>query len=128
MRNTIIVIWFFLPVFCVGQLMSSQTLNLRAELTSTGVKVDDPLSKQQIENLSVLGRTWGFLKYYHPVVAKGFYNFDSCLFNVLPPILTAKNKRKRDELLFHWINTLGDENKYPAAPPSTTVIFIRNQI
>jgi len=49
MRNTILVTWFFLPVFCIGQSMSSQTLNLRAELTSTGVKIDNPLSKQQIE-------------------------------------------------------------------------------
>ena len=116
MRNIIIVIWFFLPVFCIGQLMSS-TLNLRTELTSTGVKVDNPLSGKQIEDLFLLGRTWGFLKYYHPVVAKGLYNFDSCLFNVLSPMLRAENRKKRDELLFHWINTLGDENKYPAAPP-----------
>jgi hypothetical protein len=117
MRNTVIVICFFLPAFCIGQVMFSQTLNLRAELTSTGVKVDNPLSEQQIENLFLLGRTWGFLKYYHPVVAKGLDNFDSCLFNVLPPMLRAGNKKKRDELLFGWINTLGDENKYPAVPP-----------
>jgi hypothetical protein len=32
-------------------------------------------------------------------------------------MLRAENKKKRDELLFHWINTLGDENKYPAARP-----------
>src|SRR5258705_8617919 len=106
MRNIIIVIWFFLPLFCIGQLMSSQTLNLRTELTSTGVKIDNPLSGKQIENLVLLGRTWGFLKYYHPVVAKGSYNFDSCLFKVLSLMLRAETRKKRDELLFHWINTL----------------------
>src|SRR4030095_5592090 len=35
---------------------------------------------------------------------------------VLPPVLKADNTKKRDELLFQWINTLGDENKYPVAP------------
>ena len=117
MRHTIIIAFFLLPVICIGQLMTSQTMNMMGELTSTGVKVDHPLSKQQIGNLFVLGRTWGFLKYYHPVVAKGTYNFDSCLFKILPPMLKAESKKKRDELLFHWINTLGDENKYPAASP-----------
>jgi len=116
MRSTIIITCFLLPVFSIGQMRTSQTLKVRAELTSTGVKINNPLSKQQIENLFVLGRIWGFLKYYHPVVAKGSYNFDSCLFNVLPPVLKAENTKKRDELLFQWINTLGDENKYPAAP------------
>ena len=77
MRNTIIVIWFFYQSFCVGQLMSSQTLNLRAELTSTGVKVDDPLSKQQIENLSVLGKNLGLLEI-----------LSSCCSKRIPTILT----------------------------------------
>jgi len=65
----------------------------------------------------VLGKTWGFLKYYHPDVSKGSYNFDSCLFRILPPVLKAKNKLIRDELLLDWINTLGDENKYSTAAP-----------
>jgi hypothetical protein len=34
-------------------------------------------------------------------------------------VLEAKNKIKRDEALFNWINTLGDENKYLTVPPIT---------
>jgi len=115
-------------VFFTAQLTSAQKLNVRSELTSSDVKVDSLLSEQQIENLFVLGKTWGFLKYYHPDVAKGSYNFDSCLFRILPAVLKAENKFKRDELLFNWINTLGNENKYSTvANRSAIVIFIQNR-
>ena len=118
MRYTVIITACLLaPAFCIAQLTSAQKLNTRPELTSSGVKVDSLFSDQQKENLFVLGKTWGFLKYYHPDVAKGSYNFDSCLFSILLPVLKAKNKLKRDELLFNWINTLGDENKHPAVAP-----------
>jgi len=90
---------------------------MQPELISSGVKIDNLLSAQQKENLFVLGKTWGFLKYYHPDAAKGSYNFDSCLFSILPTVLKAGNKMKRDELLFNWIGTLGDENRYAAVAP-----------
>jgi C-terminal processing protease CtpA/Prc len=93
---------------------------LKKELTSSGVVVDSMLKKQQTENLFVLGKVWGFLKYHHPEVAKGNYNFDSCLFSIMPSLLKAGNNKERDDLLFHWINTLGDENKYPVVVPTDT--------
>lgn len=104
-------------IFCAAQFPASQKLNLRPELTSSGVKVDSVLSDQQIKNLFVLGRTWGFLKYYHPDVAKGSYSFDSCLFRILPLVANAENKSRRDDVLLNWINTLGDENKYTIVAP-----------
>jgi hypothetical protein len=119
MRFSVIIITAHLLAlaFCTAQLTSAQKLNARSELTSSGVKIDSVLSDQQKENLFVLGKTWGFLKYYHPEVAKGSYNFDSCLFSILLPVLKAENKLKRDELLYNWISTLGDENNYPAVAP-----------
>ncbi len=91
---------------------------LKKELTASGVVVDSVLKGQQAENLYVLGKLWGFLKYHHPEVAKGNYNFDSCLFSIMPSLLRAGSNKERDDLLFRWINTLGDENKYPAVPPA----------
>ncbi|HET9826862.1 MAG TPA: S41 family peptidase [Chitinophagaceae bacterium] len=92
-------------------------MSLKPGLTSSGVKMDSVLSNQQIKNLFALGRIWGFLKYYHPDVAKGRYSFDSCLFSILPPLLQTQDNVKRDELLLNWISTLGDENKYVTAAP-----------
>lgn len=61
-----------------------------------------------INNLKILGLVWGFVKYYHPNVANGEYNWDYELFRILPKILSAKNGKQRDEILVHWIKNLGD--------------------
>ncbi|WP_106831374.1 S41 family peptidase [Parabacteroides pacaensis] len=66
-----------------------------------------PLTSPMVENLEVLGKVWGFLKYYHPEVAKGKYNWDYELFKVLPPIASAKNKEERNNLLVNWIDKYG---------------------
>jgi len=66
------------------------------------------LNEQKIDNLKSLGLVWGFLKYYHPNVASGNYNWDFELFRILPKIIEAKNANERDEYLTKWINTLGE--------------------
>ena len=47
---------------------------------------------RKTENLAVLGKVWGFLKYFHPVVGKGTYNWDFELFRILPKIIESKNQ------------------------------------
>jgi C-terminal processing protease CtpA/Prc len=85
------------------------------ELAVSGVTIDSMLTDLQKDNLYVLGKLWGFLKYHHPEVAKGNYDFDSCLFSILPNVLKANSNAERDDLFLNWINTLGDENKYSLA-------------
>lgn len=65
------------------------------------------LSKEKIENLELLGRIWGFLKYYHPEIAKGNYNWDYELFRFLPDYLKVQNSQERDKVLLAWINKYG---------------------
>jgi C-terminal processing protease CtpA/Prc len=62
---------------------------------------------QQLENMALLGKVWGFLKYYHPNVAKGNYDWDYELFRIMPAYLAAETNTKRDEILLNWITTLG---------------------
>jgi len=66
------------------------------------------LNKSQIENLKTLGLIWGFLKYYHPNIAKGEYNWDYELFRILPKVLNSKNQIDRDKILVNWIENLGE--------------------
>lgn len=66
------------------------------------------LSPSQIENLSLLGKVWGFLKYYHPSIAEGNYNWDYELFRLLPSYLQVKNNTERDQLVLSWIRKFGD--------------------
>lgn len=66
------------------------------------------LGSNQIENLELLGRIWGFLKYYHPEIGKGNFNWDYELFKILPTFQNAKTNSERDTILISWINSLGD--------------------
>ncbi len=61
----------------------------------------------KVENLSSLCKIWGFLKYYHPNVAKGDFNFDEQLLTILPKIEQAKNKEELSKLYLDWIKSLG---------------------
>ncbi|GHT66301.1 hypothetical protein AGMMS50239_27560 [Bacteroidia bacterium] len=65
------------------------------------------LTGQKIDDLELLGRIWGFLKYHHPAIAKGNYNWDYELFRILPDFLKTNDNRKRDEILLKWINKYG---------------------
>jgi C-terminal processing protease CtpA/Prc len=61
----------------------------------------------QIDNLVELGKMWGFLKYYHPAVTSGHYNWDYELFRVLPRVLDAHDHKSANAVLLRWIDTLG---------------------
>ncbi|WP_062703246.1 S41 family peptidase [Chryseobacterium indologenes] len=69
------------------------------------------LSEAQIRDLAVLGKVWGFLKYYHPKASSGTVNWDYELFKVMPAILSAKNESERNKILLTWTKSLGDFSK-----------------
>ena len=66
------------------------------------------LTPAKIEDLAILGKVWGFLKYYHPVIAKGDYNWDYELFRILPKVLESQSYKERNEILSKWILSLGE--------------------
>jgi len=65
------------------------------------------LNERLLTDLELLGKIWGFLKYHHPEVGKGKYNWDYELFRILPQYLKARNKEDRDEIILNWINKYG---------------------
>ncbi|GHB34162.1 hypothetical protein GCM10008106_14250 [Mongoliitalea lutea] len=65
------------------------------------------ITDQQINNLAITAKIWSFLKYYHPEVNAGKFNWDYELFRVLPEILKAKNDKQRDQSFLKWIKNLG---------------------
>ncbi|MHA2031076.1 MAG: S41 family peptidase [Candidatus Kariarchaeaceae archaeon] len=83
----------------------------RAQLDSAfydGSKINlASVNDTQIKNLSILGKIWGFLKYYHPQIAEGNYNWDFELFRILPKVISSKSKKERDNYLLDWIDELG---------------------
>ncbi|WP_285009702.1 S41 family peptidase [Pedobacter faecalis] len=64
------------------------------------------LSPQQVSNLAFLGQFWGFLKYHHPSVAKGAYNWDFELFRMLPGAIAAKNNEELSKSLEAYLEGL----------------------
>src|SRR5690554_4507506 len=66
------------------------------------------LTTEVIENLNVLGKIWGYLKYRHPAITSGKYNWDYELFGFLPEYLKVNDNKERDALLLAWINSYGD--------------------
>ena len=64
--------------------------------------------KNKTENLKTLGLIWGFLKYYHPNIALGNYNWDYELFRIMPKILNSETEKDRDEKLVKWIKGFGE--------------------
>ena len=77
------------------------------------------LSDQDIVKLDLLGRVWGFLKYYHPAIAEGKYNWDNELFRFLPDYLAVNSGVERDRLLVEWIHGLGDVFPCENCPSAT---------
>lgn len=71
------------------------------------------LDKTNIIRLKLLGEMWGFLKYHHPNVMNGSFNWDASLFDILPLVLTSKNNDQFNLCLIEWVNRLGNISSYP---------------
>ena len=65
-------------------------------------------NENEIKNFYNLCKVWGFLKYYHPNVAKGSFNWDEHLLTILPKIENAKNTQEISKIYIDWIDSLGD--------------------
>ncbi|HAA15862.1 MAG TPA: peptidase S41 [Cytophagales bacterium] len=66
------------------------------------------LTDNVLDNLELLGKVWGFLKYHHPAVTKAQYHWDYELFRFLPKYLAVTTTLQRDALLVEWIDGLGE--------------------
>lgn len=76
------------------------------------------LTPNMVNDLAILGKVWGFLKYYHPEMATGNYNWDYELFRIMPKILQTNNDTERNAQLLSWVKNLGSfktgTNVFPA--------------
>jgi C-terminal processing protease CtpA/Prc len=59
------------------------------------------------QKLEATARIWGFLKYYHPQVAAGKYNWDDKLIELLPVVEQVKDKEELSKVYINWIDGLG---------------------
>lgn len=66
------------------------------------------IETKKVENLASLAKVWGFLKYYHPNVAKGNFNWDEHLIQIIPKVAQAQNKEELSKIYIKWIDSLGE--------------------
>ena len=86
----------------IGQSSKADTSCQLANLFRVG-----NLSKIEIENLTYLGKIWGFLKYYHPAVGNGKFDWDTELLRVLPKVIAANSKTSFSDIMENWLDGLG---------------------
>src|SRR6185369_6181546 len=80
------------------------------------------LSDVQIQNLTTLGKVWGFVKYHHPLITAGERHWDYELLRVLPSIVSAPDRNTANAALAKWIAGLG------AVKPCDCVKLDQNEI
>lgn len=71
------------------------------------IEIKNELNDQKVENLKVLTKVWGFLKYYHPNVADGDFNWDEEFLSMAPKVEGLTDKEKLSNIYIDWINGLG---------------------
>lgn len=74
--------------------------------SGSGVALMQP-TKLQADNLALLGKVWGFLKYHHPAVIAGKRHWDFDLFRVMPRVLAARDRAAACGVMAAWVDSLG---------------------
>lgn len=59
------------------------------------------------QKLETLGKVWGFLKYYHPNVAKGSFDWDTQLTEMITETEKTADKAHFNKMISEWIDSLG---------------------
>ena len=62
----------------------------------------------EVEKIATFCKVWGFLKYYHPEVAKGKEDWDSVFMSRAQVLYKLENKKAINEFYTDWIKSLGD--------------------
>ncbi len=93
---------------------------------SSNILEGEPLNDNQ--KLYATAKVWGFLKYYHPKVAKGKFDWDKQLFEILPAIEKSTSKDELSAIYLTWIESLGEVKLCKSCNnlEDTTQVFTKN--
>ncbi len=67
-------------------------------------------ASSQNARLAALAKVWGFLKYYHPWVAKGRENWDQVLIETIDSVKAADSREAFNEVISEMIGRAGGVN------------------
>jgi carboxyl-terminal processing protease len=85
------------------------------------ITIAQQLNTSQTARISNFTKIWGFLKYYHPEISKGFIDWDSIYLNFLPEVEHADNESYHNIIIeiiesldsVHFCPTCENFQRYP---------------
>jgi carboxyl-terminal processing protease len=87
--------------------MKFQKIQLIVVFCLTFIPVNGKTIPSETEKMALTCKVWGFLKYYHPQVACGNYDWDAALIRTLPKVRSAKTYRDLNAIGLEAIYRLG---------------------
>ncbi|MGY3054089.1 hypothetical protein ACVWYG_002292 [Pedobacter sp. UYEF25] len=85
------------PIALISDSLFDQTSKIDTILNTT----------RNIKYLTVTGKLWSFLKYHHPAVTAGNFNWDQKLFKLIPTILKLENDTSF-KVIEGWVESLSN--------------------
>lgn len=124
------ILFSILLLFCAAlsyaQTPSNKSNVVKDTVFDHGSNIVFPeMTPQLVDNLELLGRVWGFLKYHHPTISNGAYNWDYELFRMLPGYLQVADNKQRDAYLVKWILHYGKIPVNKNVTPIDTNAFLK---
>jgi len=77
------------------------------------------------DQLSIICKSWGLVKYHHPNVQTGDFNLDEGLINMIDKIETDTSANVND-LILEWIHSLGPTDGDESTKKASDIHFERN--
>ena len=68
-------------------------------------------TSQESEKIATFCKLWGFLKYYHPTVAKGKIDWDDEFMTRIKVVSSLESKQELNNYYSEWISSLGKVKK-----------------
>lgn len=65
------------------------------------------INKDEITKIATFCKVWGFLKYYHPIVASGKFDWDEEFISRIDSLNNLKSKQSVSNFYSGWISSLG---------------------
>ncbi|WBV58508.1 S41 family peptidase [Chryseobacterium daecheongense] len=79
----------------------------------------------EVQKLESLCKIWGFLKYYHPHVADGTFNWDQQLLQKIDELDGIQDKSQLNILYTQWLDSLGAVEKCNSCKLTNTKVYFR---
>ncbi|MBN2320993.1 MAG: hypothetical protein JXR49_18075 [Acidobacteria bacterium] len=96
------------PVWEAPRIQRPQTVLDQDHEFDAGSQVSlSSLSPIQVDNLALLGKVWGFLKYHHPDITGGKRHWDYDLFRVMPSVISSSSRPEACRVIENWVSIIG---------------------